>query len=392
MEMDSAKNLVNETGAEKRKTLFGAVAIGLIVIVGIIVVVSMSGGSKKDSESGNTDGDKETEQAANFFENNNQIEAGNAHYTKPEELFEKDSSISKEEKLRMIEMAEHQGSAAMPKEEDSRIARDNERLRQELEKERMRSNRNNGSSMPVPVEYSLPAEYRKRLNKDYQDIVGHYRKTQNLAWQIERSSYDREIDSGDKLSKVEHPLRDLYEGAGSPSGYNLMLGAGTRLIAVTEQEVNSDHQGLFTAKIVRPMELKGAKLLCESGANVRDRIPVRAIKLIHSGVEYKLSGQVEMKYPGMSGKVFNNWYKRLGPELINTAIGAGFMAWTASNYAGDDVRIDTRDAISGPIIQQSVGGLQDEISRLGGDVPNTVVVKSGTQFAFLLSEKLEISL
>jgi type IV secretory pathway VirB10-like protein len=98
-----------------------------------------------------------------------------------------------------------------------------------------------------------------------------------------------------------------------------------------------------------------------------------------------------MNYPGMSGKVKNNWMKRLGPELINTAVGAGFIAWTAT-HNGSDVRIDTRDAIAGPIIQQSVSGTQTEVSRMGGDVPNTVIIPSGTQFDFLLSEKLEIGL
>ncbi len=248
---------------------------------------------------------------------------------------------------------------------------------------------------PKPYKYTPSNRMKKRMDSDYQSIVRAFKgNLEQNSWQMNSSEYRRILESVDSLSQVEKPLKDLFKGADKIAIDNkLILGVGTRLSAITEQTVNSDHPSLFTARVVRPIEAKGMKLLCESGENIRGRVPCKIVKLVDKKQqEYTVSGQVEMNgIVGMKGRIRNNWHKRLGPSLINAAIGGGFIAWQMNNEV-DSVRIDSRDAVYGPIIQQSTEGLQSEISRLGGDYPNTVVIPKGKEFAILLSNTLTISI
>lgn len=245
----------------------------------------------------------------------------------------------------------------------------------------------------IPYKYKASRRVQKRIDQDYQKMVRHWKGTKEEAWQISGDQY-KELKKGNAIARVEEPLRELYDGAATIAHQSkYTIPAASRILAVTDHPVSSDHPGWFTSRIVRPHVLRGAKLLCESAGNVNDRIPVKPVKIImpDNGKEIELKGQVEMQHPGLGGRVRNHWPGRVVPALVNAGIGGAFAAWTLNNEV-DSIRIDTRDQITGPIIQESVGQLQSEISRLGSDRPNTVSVKRGTQFAVLLTESITVAL
>ena len=244
-----------------------------------------------------------------------------------------------------------------------------------------------------PYRYVEPNEFKRRLDPQYQAIVNHLRGSTQDVWQVAQAELVEEKKTTNVSVQVDKSLQNLYEGATQAGQYNNMIvSAGSRIIAVTEQEVNSDHPGLFTSRIVRPYELNGMEMICQSSGNQKDRIPVNIVKIVNpkTGSEYQAQGQVEMEYAGLSGAVRNNWLMRVGPQLINTVIGAGAIAATYATTGGTGQRIDTRDVIAGDIAQQSVTSLQNEVSRMGGDYPNTVIIPQGTQFDVLLQNQLTL--
>jgi len=230
-----------------------------------------------------------------------------------------------------------------------------------------------------------------RLDPEYQSVVKHFSETRKVSsWQINGDEYKNALAQQNILNSVEPPLKDLYSGASSLNkGFSVKLPAGTRIIAVTDQDISSDHPGYFTATIVRPFEIQGAVLIMQSGSNQRDRIPVTAVKIVSkTNKEISLSGQSQMGYPGFTGQVKSHWVKRMAPAVANAAIGVGVLAMTQSGP--NEGRIDTRDELAWPIVDRSIGGLQNEITRLGGDFPNTVTVRAGAQFEILLTSECEI--
>ncbi len=239
-----------------------------------------------------------------------------------------------------------------------------------------------------PAKYELPYSVKKRLSSEYQSMVAHYK--QRDKWELTESEIQK-YTNNNQVASVNPELRELYRGAsGLKKGFSFTLSSGSRIIASTNVAVSSDHPREFTAVIERPHELKGQILYCQSGSNVRGRIPVNPIKIIvNEKQEFPITGQVEMEHPGLSGKVTSHWIKRVGPSVANAAIGGAFLAWSMNRSIGED-RVDTRDAITAPIVTSSVQGLQDEVSRLGGDYPNTVDVPSGTNFSVLVSSPITI--
>jgi hypothetical protein len=245
-----------------------------------------------------------------------------------------------------------------------------------------------GNGAPAGPLSLVSRDVQARLDGAYQSEVDHFKGTKRLAWSIDDQTYQK-LRNGDSISNVEPALKDLYAGATViKNGFGYTVPAGSRIIAVTDQPVSTDHPGYFTSTIVRPFELKGAKLICQSGQNQNDRIPVNPTKIVlSSNAELTISGQIEMGFPGLEGSVKNHWPERMLPTLVNAAIGGVFAAWSATRPGGQD-RIDTRDAIVQPIVQQSVTGVQNEVTRMGKDLPNTVTVQAGQQFSILLTDKL----
>lgn len=234
--------------------------------------------------------------------------------------------------------------------------------------------------------HMVPASFSARLDPSYQTMVKHLKSVKSEALEPPRRESESRID---RTALVDSSLRNLYAGA-TQEGFPFTLPAGTRIIAASDQKVSTDHPGFFTSTILRPEALDGAKLICASGSNLNDRIPVKPVKIImSSGQEIPLSGQVETDFPGLDGNVTSHWFKRLAPAVTNAAIGGAFAYWALSQK-GSDERIDTRDMVVAPIIQSSVQGVQNEITRLGGDTPNTVDVSAGQQFSVLLTEPLNL--
>jgi len=247
-----------------------------------------------------------------------------------------------------------------------------------------------GSGMPpAPYKYDPSSEMKKRLDPQYQAIVSHFQSTREKAWSVSDAEIEKLVSSSpDKFNQVEQPLRNLYDGAENVSlRTTFVMQAGSKMIAVLDQDVNSDFPGVFTATVVRPFEVKGSKLICQGSGNKNDRIDVQVLKLVStSQKEVILEGQVQMQYPGITGAVTSHWLKRMGPSIANAAIGGALLAATATQ--GN--RVNTQDVIVGPIVEQSVTGLQNEITRFGGDHPNTVVARQGTQFEVLLVKEIAI--
>lgn len=243
----------------------------------------------------------------------------------------------------------------------------------------------------------IPSEIQNRLDAQYQTVVEHFKSTPKFAWSIDDATYEK-LKGGDRIHNVEHSLKDLYEGAQNvKNGFEFTISAGTRIIATTDQPVSSDHPGYFTSTIIRPFDLKGAKLVCQAGQNQNDRIPVQPVKVIlEDKTELAIQGQVEMGFPGLEGRVKNHWAQRVIPGIVSAAVGGGAAAYllNSSTPAAGETNagnISTRDLIAGPILESSVQQAQSEIQRFGKDLPNTVLVRAGQQFSILLTEKLTFS-
>jgi type IV secretory pathway VirB10-like protein len=226
----------------------------------------------------------------------------------------------------------------------------------------------------------------ERFSADYQTKVSHFKLNKSNGWEMEESKY-AEMTSLQNSPKSISIADTISGGAFSGPGFNYNIPAGSRIVAITEQPVNSDHPGYFTSRIVRPEVLRGATLICQNGPQQNNRIPVAVTKIVFNNDEYQVSGQVEMGFPGMTGSV-NRHFGKILPVLANAAISGGFIAWSATNQT--ETRIDTRDAITGAVVEQTLPQVQNEITKFSTDRPNTVEVASGTQFSVLLTDKLNL--
>jgi hypothetical protein len=248
--------------------------------------------------------------------------------------------------------------------------------------------------------YVLPKDISDRLNGSYQDMVKHFRGTRQHAVEpVEGDAYNKLLER-DRLERVEPTLKNLTENSAKYANKALFsVPSGTRIRAVSLQEVNSDHPGYFTARINSPMELAGYKLLCQSRGNARDRIPVTVDKIVapDGKTETQIPGEVQMKYAGLEGDIRSHAIRRLVPPVASAFLGAGagflyFKAIGGDQLNSETGRINTADAVVSAPFEKGVTGVQNEIERFGGDYPNTVVVPQGTQFEILVTEQFSIEL
>jgi hypothetical protein len=254
-------------------------------------------------------------------------------------------------------------------------------------------------SSSVSTGYTVSSEVSSRLADSYQAMVTHFKKNVQAVVAVDGDAYSKLL-KGDKFDKVEPTLKNLTENSERLSNkVAFSVPSGTRLRAVTKQEVNSDHPGYFTARITFPMELSGYTLLCQSKGNARDRIPVTANKIVSpdGSKEAQIPGEIQMQYAGLEGNIKSHIGKRMVPPILSALTGAGagylyFKAFGGDQLNGETGRINTADGVVGPAYQQGVSGVQNEIERFGGDNPNTVIVPQGSQFELLVTEPFSIEL
>lgn len=278
-----------------------------------------------------------------------------------------------------------------------------ERLAQKVPEPSSEVSSNSSSNNSTPVGYRAPQYIKNRIDPEYQNVVQHFRETD--IWEIDQGKYDdlKKRSSDDRIASVEKDLKELYPGSTdistTSSGFTVKVPAGTRILCITEHPINSDYVGFFTATIRRPDALYGCQLIGEISAQQNNRIPTKAIAIVtKKGNRIELTeNQVEMEFPGMSGRVTNHWAQRVLPGLANAALGGGAAFYllnsqTPGSSTTNAGNISTRDLIAGPILESSVQGVQSEVSRLAIDKPNTVEVQKGTQFNVLLVQGVEITL
>jgi type IV secretory pathway VirB10-like protein len=259
---------------------------------------------------------------------------------------------------------------------------------------------NSGGSYVPPAPVS--GEITRRLDNSYQQMVQHFKGTAQMAVvAVTRDEYDKIMVGGNVLASVEPQMQNLSEDmVGYKNKTKITIPAGSRIRAVTLQEVNSDHPGYFTARVTSPSELQGYTLVCNAKGNAKDRIPVTVEKIVSPEGKEKASpaGEVQMNYAGLEGEITSHYFKRLLPPIASAFIGAGagYLYYKAvagsQNLNADGQRINTADGVIGPPYQVGVQGVQDEINRLGGDNPNTVIVPKGTSFEILVTEALAMTL
>jgi hypothetical protein len=244
--------------------------------------------------------------------------------------------------------------------------------------------------LPPLLRDSRPNE---RFQGEYQTKVSHFKANQGNFWALPEGKIDEIKKTAFALRQPEVVRVSLSESSDKSATvpvagqtFEYIIPAGSRITAITEQVVSSDHPGFFTSRVVRPEIIRGAQLICQQGGQQNDRIPVQVVKVIFKGQEYQLSGQVEVGFPGVTGKVNRHYGSRAVPIIANAAITGGFVAWSAQNRGGD--RIDTRDAITAEVINQTLPQVQNEIASFGVARPHTVTVNSGTQFNILLTDRL----
>lgn len=255
-----------------------------------------------------------------------------------------------------------------------------------------------GSYTPPPP---ISSGITKRLDNSYQQMVSHFKGTSQMAVvAVTGEEYNKLTTGGNALASVEPQLRNISEDAEwLKNRTKVTIPAGSRIRAVTLQEVNSDHPGYFTARITGPSELSGYTLVCSSKGNTRDRIPVSIDKIVSpEGKENSSpSGEVQMNYAGLEGEIKSHYVKRLLPPIASAFVGAGagylyYKEVSGGNLNAEGQRINTADGVVGPAYQVGVQGVQDEITRMGGDNPNTVIVPKGTAFDILVTQALEMAL
>lgn len=261
--------------------------------------------------------------------------------------------------------------------------------------ENLRNESLNENRGPVLDKYAMRFEQtNQQLNNFVKGNVGR-------AWRMSDEDLN-EMNSSSHLKNVNNELLNLQENTLSMiggEGSKIIFPAGTRMEMITESDINSDYPGYVTAKIATPYQLKGWKAILKHNGQVNNRISASIEKVVNAAAsrEYTVSGQVEMNFPGLVGKVKNHWAKRVIPELVATTIGAGYVAYEVQRQIAEPrdssgLRIDSRDAYAGAVAQQTVSSAQGEARRFGGDVPNTVTVPRGERFWFLLTQPLSVEL
>lgn len=261
------------------------------------------------------------------------------------------------------------------------------------------SENSGGPSTPLPP---VSGEITRRLDNSYQQMVQHFKGTAQMAVvAVNSDEYAKLMGSGNALASVEPQLQNLSEDmAGYKNKAKITIPAGSRIRAVTLQEVNSDHPGYFTARVTSPSELQGYTLVCNSKGNTKDRIPVTVEKIVSPEGKEKSApaGEVQMNYAGLEGEIKTHYFKRLLPPIASAFVGAGagYLYYKAvagsQNLNADGQRINTADGVIGPPYQVGVQGVQDEVNRLGGDNPNTVIVPKGTSFDILVTEAITMTM
>jgi len=237
-----------------------------------------------------------------------------------------------------------------------------------------------------------PARPNERFTGEYQTKVSHFKGNRSTGWAMGDGEVKGLLASLMPPPRPAEPVTLSQDGRAevpvTVGQYEYIIPAGSRIMAVTEQPVNSDHPGFFTSRVVRPEILRGAHLICQQGGQQNNRIPVEVVKVIFKDTEYMLSGQVENNFPGVTGKVNRHYVGRAVPILVNAAITGGFVAWSAQNRGSD--RIDTRDAITAEVVSQTLPQVQNEIATFAVPRPATVEVPAGAQFSILLTNKLTV--
>lgn len=247
----------------------------------------------------------------------------------------------------------------------------------------------------------LVDKYTMRFEQPSQQLNNYIKGNVGRAWKLSEDDLT-ELSKSSPLNNVNKELINLSE---SPviiggNGNKVVFPAGTRIEMITESEINSDYPGYVTAKVITPYQIKNWRAIIHHNGQVNDRITANIEKIINVNAsrEYTVSGQVEMNFPGLVGKVKNHWAKRVIPEFVAATIGAGYVAYEAQRQINDPtsdssgLRIDSRDAYSGAVAQQTVSSAQSEARRFGGDVPNTVTVTQGERFWVLLTQPLNVEL
>ncbi|NLD99047.1 MAG: hypothetical protein GX640_04170 [Fibrobacter sp.] len=243
-------------------------------------------------------------------------------------------------------------------------------------------------------------KYSMRFDPKYTQLNQYIKGNVSRAWKMS----DADVAGLSKTSIARSLDTSLYSLHNNISLINpdnkFTIPSGYRIELISESEINSDHPGYVTAKVTTPVQLKGWRAILRQNGQLNDRIVVSIEKIINSSglKEYAVNGQVEMDFPGLSGKVKNHFAKRIIPEIISTAFGAGYVAYETQRQLNDPrgdssgMHIDSRDVYAGTVAQQTVNSLQSEARRFGGDVPNTVTVSQGERFFVLLTQTLTVDL
>lgn len=264
--------------------------------------------------------------------------------------------------------------------------------------QRLESIKNESSNLnrgPVMDKYAM------RFEQQNQQLNNYIKGNVGRAWRLSDEDLN-EMSSSSHLNNVNKDLLNLQENTSAMiggDGSKVIFPAGTRIEMITESEINSDYPGYVTAKIATPYQIKGWKAILRHNGQVNNRITATIEKVVNAVAsrEYTVSGQVEMNFPGLVGKVKNHWAKRVIPELVAASIGAGYVAYEVQRQVDEPrdssgLRIDSRDAYAGAVAQQTVSSAQGEARRFGGDVPNTVTVPQGERFWVLLTSPLNVEL
>jgi len=237
-----------------------------------------------------------------------------------------------------------------------------------------------------------PARPNERFSSEYQAKVSHFKGNRGNGWALSDGEFKNLTVVAPMVPTESQKPEALSAGGGdvpiTVGTFEYIIPAGSRILAITEQPVNSDHPGFFTSRVIRPEILRGAHLICQQGGQNNNRIPVQVVKVIFKDAEYTLNGQVENNFPGVTGKVNRHYLGRAVPVIANAAITGGFVAWSAKNRGSD--RIDTRDAITAEVVSQTLPQIQSEIASFGTPKPPTVEVAAGAQFSILLTDKLTV--
>lgn len=262
----------------------------------------------------------------------------------------------------------------------------------------MHASNSNAAGPPPP--YKPDRSISRRFDDSYRKMVEHFKSVSEAGVGMSADQYGkfRGSLSPSVSQAVEPQLQNLVENP-SYTSQKYHLASGATISATTEQTLSSDHPGYFTAIISSPSELAGYKLLCQSLANVNDRLPITVNKIVSpdGSWESQLKAEARMQYPGLQGQVTSHYIKRLVPPVLSAAVGAsaGYLYYTqiASSQKPDSAgqRINTADAVAGLPYQQGIQGIQNEIMRFGGDNPNTVAIPQGTEFEILIQDPLDVS-